>query len=87
VLVTAIDGVRPRNFAHAVELVEKGGGEFLTLSLSDTNTIVLNRAAALARNAAILERYHLPTDRSADLRTAERTAPSTRSAVVLGSVA
>jgi S1-C subfamily serine protease len=71
VLVTAIDGVRPRNFLHAVELVENGEGEFLTLSLADTNTVVLNRAAAKSRHAAILERYHVPFDRSANLRTAE----------------
>jgi hypothetical protein len=72
VLVTAIDGVRPRNFLHAVELVEKGEGEFVTLSLADTNTIVLNRAVAKSRHAAILARYHVPFDRSADLRTAAR---------------
>ncbi len=68
VLVAAVDGVRPRNFQHAVELVEKGPGEFLTLTLADTNTIVLSRPEARSRSAAILARYHLATDRSADLR-------------------
>ena len=71
-LVTAIDGVRLRNFHHAVELVEKGEGEFLSLSLSDTNAVVLKRAVAKSRHAAILERYHVAFDRSADLRTLER---------------
>jgi S1-C subfamily serine protease len=72
VLVIAIDGVRPRNFLHAVELVEKGDGEFVSLGLADRNTIVLNRAAARSRHAAILARYHVPFDRSADLRAPQR---------------
>jgi hypothetical protein len=74
VVVTAIDGVQPRNFLHAVELVENGDGEFLTLSLADTNTVVLNRSAARSRHAAILARYHVAFDRSADLRE-ERKRP------------
>ena len=70
-LVTAVDGVRPRNFHHAVELVESGRDEFLTLTLADGSRMVLGREAVKARQAAILERYGVPNDRSADLRVAQ----------------
>jgi hypothetical protein len=74
-IVAAIDGVRPHNFAHAVDLVENGRDAFVTLTLTDGNALVFDRAAAKAREAAILERYHVPFGRSQDLRgggTAER---------------
>jgi hypothetical protein len=75
VLVTAIDGVRPRNFRHAVNLVERGKDEFLTLSLASAKTVVLSRTAVAARQGAILRRYRVPFDRSADPRATEsRTA-------------
>ncbi len=67
-IVAQVDGVRPRNFAHAVDLVENGRDAFVTLTLTDGNTLVLDRAAASAREAAILERYQVPFGRSADLR-------------------
>jgi hypothetical protein len=47
-----------------------GPGEFLTLGFSDAKTIVVDRAAAQAHDSVILERYHVPFDRSADLRAA-----------------
>ncbi len=87
-LVTGVDGVRPRNFRHAVELVEKGQDEFLTLTLAGGKRMVLNREAVKTRQAAILVRYGLPNDRSKDLRTADakRTAAGLSSVrrVVIG---
>lgn len=73
-IVTAIDGVRPRDFAHAVDLLENGGDAFLTLTLADGHTLVFDRAATKAREAAILERYHVPSGRSADLREGKALA-------------
>jgi hypothetical protein len=75
VVVTTINGVHPRNFLHAVDLVEQGSGEFLTLGFSDAKTIVVDRPAAQAHDSVILERYHVPFDRSADLRGAHGRSP------------
>lgn len=66
-LVTQVDEVRVRSLAHFIELVEHGTSQFLRIDTSDGRTVVLDRARARDHGPAILRRFSVPSDRSADL--------------------
>ena len=74
-VVSSVDGVRPRDLAELVRLVEDGIGAFLRIGYSgDSREIVLRRARARVASAGILAGYGIPADRSADLRAASQRA-------------
>jgi len=66
-LVNTIDGVRPRDLSHAVELVEGGTAPFLSVELDSGRLVVLERAAVRRRQQEILKTYEIHTDRSVEL--------------------
>jgi S1-C subfamily serine protease len=79
-VVSSVDGVRPRNFAHFVQLVEQGDSRFLRLSYrADSRELVLRRDKARAASPGILARYGIPADRSPELR-ADGAAEAARAA-------
>ena len=65
--VVSVNGERPRNMRHFVELVEAAENG-LEIRNSDHCVIALDTQQAAAANPRILERYHVPADRSDDLR-------------------
>lgn len=73
-VVNNLDGVVVRNIRHLVDLVQGGQGTYVSVGLHDGQRIVLDRAQAIARCQAILDRYNLRHDRSADLREAPKRA-------------
>jgi hypothetical protein len=74
-VVSSVDGVRPRDLADLVRLVEEGGGAFLRIGYrSDSREIVLRRTRARVATAGILAGYGIPADRSPDLRAASQRA-------------
>jgi S1-C subfamily serine protease len=62
-VVKTVDGVKPRNLADLVRLVETGTGPFVTITYDEEQRLVLDRANALAAGKAIMERYSLAADR------------------------
>ena len=66
-LIVAVDGVPPRNLADLVRLVESGSGEFVRFTDIEGQEIVLDRRLAADEGPAILSRYQLAADRSAEL--------------------
>jgi S1-C subfamily serine protease len=64
--VRAVNGQAPRNITHFVELVE-ASGDTLEIVTSDHCRMAFDRAEAEEARARILDRYHVPGDRSADL--------------------
>ena len=66
-IITQVDGVKPRNLADLVRLVESGVGEFVRFTDVEGAEIVLNRREAVAAGPAVLATYRVPTDRSAEL--------------------
>jgi hypothetical protein len=76
-VVNNVDGVPVRNIRHLVDLIQGGQSTYLSVGLHDGQRIVLDRAQAIARLQAILDRYNLRHDRSADLREpAKRPKPA-----------
>jgi S1-C subfamily serine protease len=74
-IVSSVDGVRPRNLAHFVELVEQGEGAFLKIGYrNDAREIVMRRDRARAASRGILARYGIGADRSPDLQPGTRAA-------------
>ena len=72
-IVSSVDGVRPRNLSHFVELVEKGEGAFLRIGYrNDGREIVMRRDRARAASRGILARYGIGADRSPQPSTAPR---------------
>jgi hypothetical protein len=65
--VTRVNGMQPRNMKHFVELVD-GAKSQLEIGLSDHCVIALDPSEARKAGPRILERYHVPRDRSDDLR-------------------
>lgn len=62
-IIETVDGVRVRDFAQFVELVDSGAGEFLEFTTNLGNVIILDREAAEMSNPSIMGRYGIPTDR------------------------
>ncbi len=63
-VVKAVDGVKPRNLADFVRLVETGTAPFLTITYDQDQKLVLDRAKARAAREAIMQRYSLSEDRN-----------------------
>jgi S1-C subfamily serine protease len=66
-LITQVDGVKPRNLADLVRLVESGVGEYVRFTDVEGREIVLSRREAVADGPAVLATYQIPADRSAQL--------------------
>ena len=66
-VVDRVNDTPIRNMRHFVELVE-GSTDIVELCMSDKCRIVLDPKAAATRKADLLARYHVPRDRSDDLR-------------------
>jgi S1-C subfamily serine protease len=66
-LVETIDGVRPRDLSHALELVEGGAAPYLSVELESGQIVALERAAVRRRQQEILNTYEVRADRSAEL--------------------
>ncbi len=73
-LVESVDGVRPRDFAHFVQLVEGGPAPFVSIRLDEDYEIALERARVKAESAALLRRYGIQADRSAHLAPSRTAA-------------
>lgn len=74
-IVSSVDGVRPRNLAHFVELVEGGEAPFLRIGYrNDGREVVMRRDRARAAARGILARYGIGADRSPDLQTGPGSA-------------
>ncbi len=71
VLIESVQGVKVRSLTHLVEVVESSGGDYLHVVACDGRQIVVERAAAIERHEHILERFGVPRDRSAALRSAD----------------
>jgi hypothetical protein len=69
--VRSVNGVKVRDLRHLVELVDGAKGEFLQLGIDDNNEwdslMVLDLAALREATPRVMERYRIPTDRSAGL--------------------
>jgi S1-C subfamily serine protease len=66
-IITRVDGVKPRNLADLVRLVETGTGELVRFTDVEGQQIVLDRRQAAEEGPKILATYELPADRSAEL--------------------
>lgn len=66
-MVKSIDGVRPRDLAHALELVEGGAALYLSVELESGQIVALERAAVRGRQQEILKTYEVRADRSVEL--------------------
>jgi S1-C subfamily serine protease len=66
-LVKKVQGVPVRSIRHLLALAEQSDDPFVTFELSDGRQMVVDRALAGDRHSAILERFGIPEDRSADL--------------------
>jgi S1-C subfamily serine protease len=73
-MVAKIDGVAPKNLAHAVRLVEDGQDPYLTVELTGGEQVIVDRSRGRERSAAILKLYRVPRDRSEDLDQASAAA-------------
>lgn len=67
--ITAVNGIAPRDLSHFVELVENCTGN-IELMTSRSGIIVLNATKVSQATQRILERYHIPRDRSESLQKA-----------------
>lgn len=77
-VVETIDGVPVQNLRHLVELIDKGTGPYFSVGIADGSHVVLDRQKARDRGPAILEKYGLRWDRSADLRRKAKARPTAR---------
>lgn len=68
--VVAVDGVMPRDMLDFVTRLERASG-VVEIRLSHANVIMLDTEQVRAARARILDRYHVPRDRSRDLPPAD----------------
>ena len=66
--VEAVNGHKIHNLEDLVSRVEECEEEYVRLSLSLNNMIILNRKAAQAATPAILAQHCIPKDRSENLQ-------------------
>lgn len=66
-VVEAVNGVVPRDMRHFVQLIDGAHGT-VVLTTSSHGVLVLDAVQARAGAETVLRRYHIPADRSADLR-------------------
>jgi S1-C subfamily serine protease len=72
-VVTRVQGKKIRHLRHLVRILEDNQEDYVRFELDDGRSIVLERAAVEKRQAAILNSFGIPHDRSADLRKRERS--------------
>ena len=70
-VVREVDGEKVRNVRDFVRLVEaaKKDSPFVTITYGEGQLIVMDREKVRLSKEAILKTYHIPADRSADLKT------------------
>ena len=73
--VTSVDGQLPVDMADFVKRMDRAEGE-IVIRLASGATVLLDVQAARAAEQRILDLYHLPGDRSADLRKRRRGSRS-----------
>ena len=66
-VVTHVNGVKIRSLREVIQLIDAGKGAFTTIATAQGRQIVLDADLARQRHAAVLARYHVPSDRSDDL--------------------
>ena len=66
--IVGVNGIQPRDLQHFVELVENSAGN-IEITTSRFGVIVLNAKEVKKAHQRILDRYHIPADRSASLRS------------------
>lgn len=74
-VVESVDGVPVQSLRHLVELLDKGSGQWLSVGIADGSVVVLDRKKAKDRGPAILDKFGLRWDRSADLRPRRARKP------------
>jgi S1-C subfamily serine protease len=65
--VASVDGKNVRNMRDLVTLIGAGKSKFVCIKLDDGREVILDRALARERHQAVLTKYRVPADRSADL--------------------
>jgi hypothetical protein len=65
--ISKVQGRSVRTLRDLVRIVERTAGEFVIFDTSEGQRIVIDRAEAAEREAAIAKRYGVPADRSVDL--------------------
>jgi len=78
-IVEKVDGIPVRNLRHLISLVEGSSAPFVVFENDKQQKIILDRAQAAAATAQILKTYHIPADRSGDLREAAPRAQASTS--------
>jgi S1-C subfamily serine protease len=66
-LVSTVQDRPVHSLRHLVHAVEASRDDFIRFGLADGRQVVIDRASAVSRHTAILERYGVPRDRSVDL--------------------
>jgi S1-C subfamily serine protease len=84
-IVSRIDDRKVSHMQDLVKLVEGAQSKHLRIQLEYGAEIVLDRALARARHAAILSKYRVPADRSEDLRDPAKSPTKKRKAAPRGS--
>lgn len=67
-ILEEVDGKKVDNLRDVIAAIEGGRGEFVVFRGSNQQEFVLDRAKAAAARDDILRIYHIPADRSPDLR-------------------
>ncbi len=67
-VIDQAEGEQVRDLQHLIEIVQAAQGDFVTFETEDGSRLVLDRAEAKSRTAAIMESYGVPADRSPDMR-------------------
>ncbi|HIE11058.1 MAG TPA: serine protease [Kiritimatiellae bacterium] len=83
-VVEKVNGVPVRNLRHLVELVEGSRQMFVVFENDKRQKIILDRSKAIEATPEILKTYHIPADRSPDLRKPGLTEVSARDAAAEG---
>jgi S1-C subfamily serine protease len=78
-LIKSVQGVPVKSLAHLVHLIETCTDDYLRIESHQGACIVLDRVHAMARHEAIMERFGVPHDRSADLHELHDPEPLSES--------
>ena len=65
--IVGVNGIQPRDLQHFLELVEGSEGN-IEMTTSRYGVIVLNAEEVKKAQQRILDRYHIPADRSVSLK-------------------
>ena len=73
-IVETVQGVPVRDFAHFNELIDDATGRFINITFDDNSRLVLDRAAALKADEALVQQYGMARDRWTGEETKETVA-------------